>query len=79
MNTWSYVMLGGLLILSGLVDAISGGGGLISISVYLMAGLSLHVANNGSSIRLSCLSTPEFNEAEIGKQSGMNTSTMYIG
>ena len=67
MNTWSYVMLGGLLILSGLVDAISGGGGLISISVYLMAGLSLHVIKNGSSKRLSCPNTPGFNEAEIEK------------
>ena len=44
MSFWSYVLLGGMLVLSGMVDAISGGGGLISISAYLMAGLSPHVA-----------------------------------
>ena len=52
-----------LLFLAGLVDAIGGGGGLISLPAYLLAGLPVHQAiatNKLSSSCGTCLSTVRF-------------------
>ena len=37
-----------LIFIGGLVDAIGGGGGLITLPAYLIAGLPVHAAINGN-------------------------------
>lgn len=59
----SFLIVCPLLFLAGLVDAIGGGGGLISLPAYLFAGLPVHQAiatNKLSSSCGTCLSTARF-------------------
>jgi hypothetical protein len=53
---WSLLIVCPLVFLSGLIDAVAGGGGLISLPAYLLAGLSPHnaIATNKLS---SCIGT----------------------
>lgn len=44
MNLWKHIMICILVFIAGLVDAISGGGGLISLPAYTFAGLPIHTA-----------------------------------
>ncbi len=46
-----------LLFLAGLIDAIGGGGGLISIPAYLIAGLPPHMAVATNKLSSSCGTT----------------------
>lgn len=41
---WCLVVICGLVFLAGYIDAIAGGGGLISLPAYLIAGLPTHIA-----------------------------------
>lgn len=43
-TVWTYVIVCPLVFLAGLVDAVAGGGGLISLPAYLIAGLPTHLA-----------------------------------
>ena len=59
----SFLIVCPLLFLAGFVDAIGGGGGLISLPAYLFAGLPVHQAiatNKLSSSCGTCLSTARF-------------------
>ena len=59
----SFLIVCPMLFLAGLVDAIGGGGGLISLPAYLFAGLPVHQAiatNKLSSSCGTCLSTARF-------------------
>ena len=44
LTIWSFVIVCPLIFLAGLVDAIGGGGGLISLPAYIFAGLPAHMA-----------------------------------
>lgn len=43
-TTWEYIVIFSFIFLGGLLDSIAGGGGLISLPVYLFAGLPPHLA-----------------------------------
>ena len=44
MSSMKYIMIFILVFLAGLVDAIAGGGGLISLPAYIMGGIPVHQA-----------------------------------
>ena len=50
----SLVLLFGLLFLSSFIDAIAGGGGLISLPAYLLTGLPAHYALGSNKLSASC-------------------------
>ena len=50
----SLVLLYGLLFLSSFIDAIAGGGGLISLPAYLLTGLPAHYALGSNKLSASC-------------------------
>ncbi len=50
----SYLIVCPLLFLAGLVDAIGGGGGLVSLPAYLLAGLPVHTAVATNKLSSSC-------------------------
>ena len=50
----SFLIVCPLLFLAGLVDAIGGGGGLISIPAYLIAGLPPHMAVATNKLSSTC-------------------------
>ena len=49
-----------MLFLAGLVDSIAGGGGLISLPAYLLAGLPVHTAIGTNKLSSSCGLACEF-------------------
>ena len=66
-----YIMIFILVFLAGLVDAIAGGGGLISLPAYLMGGIPVHQAiatNKLSSSMGTTITTIRYGK-EIGRAS----------
>lgn len=53
---WALILICGGVFLAGFVDAIGGGGGIISVPVYLFAGLPAHFAL-GTNMLSSCIGT----------------------
>lgn len=53
-TVWTYVIICPMLFLAGLIDAIGGGGGLISLPAYLLAGLPPHTAVATNKFSSSC-------------------------
>ena len=49
-----YLIVCPLVFLAGLVDSIAGGGGLIALPAYLIAGVPAHVALGSDSISNTC-------------------------
>ena len=63
LSVWTYVLVCPMLFLAGLVDSVAGGGGLISLPAYLLAGLPPHFAtatNKCSSTFGTMLSTARY-------------------
>ena len=50
----SFLIVCPLLFLAGLIDAIGGGGGLISLPAYLLTGLPVHQAIATNKLSSSC-------------------------
>ena len=53
---WTVLLIGAGVFCAGFVDAIGGGGGIISVPIYLLAGLPTHVAL-GTNKMSSCIGT----------------------
>ena len=53
-TTGSLLLLFGMLFLSSFIDAIAGGGGLISLPAYLIAGLPAHYALGSNKLSAAC-------------------------
>lgn len=63
MDIWTFVIVCPLVGLAGFIDAIAGGGGLISLPAYLIAGLPPHAAigtNKFGSCCGTCVATWQF-------------------
>ena len=56
-NIMTYLIVCPLLFLAGFVDAIGGGGGLISLPAYLLAGLPVHQAIATNKLSSACGTT----------------------
>jgi len=54
LSFWTFVIVCPLVFLAGLVDAIGGGGGLISLPAYIFAGLPAHMAVATNKMSSSC-------------------------
>ena len=54
LTVWSFLIVCPLVFLAGLVDAIGGGGGLISLPAFLFAGLPPHMAVATNKLSSSC-------------------------
>lgn len=61
-DLYVYLIVCPLVFLSGFVDAIAGGGGLISLPAYFISGLPAHFAlgTNKLSAMMGTMLTPEF-------------------
>ena len=79
-----FIIVCPMLFVAGFVDAIGGGGGLISLPAYLLAGLPVHTAIATNKLSSSCgtaLATGRFirsdfvNRPEQGQMSG----TVFVG
>ncbi len=81
---WSLAILLPMLFLAGFVDAIGGGGGLISLPAYLFCGLPAHVAigtNKLSSTMGTCIATAKYalNGYIPWKTAGVSVIAALIG
>lgn len=54
LTIWTYLITCPFLFLAGLIDSIAGGGGLISLPIYMVAGLPAHMAIATNKMSSSC-------------------------
>lgn len=60
LTIWTFVIVCPLVFLAGFIDAAAGGGGLISLPAYLLAGLPPHLASGTNKASAMCGTTAAF-------------------